>query len=60
MTLKEARNNIGRSVIYIPYKNCSRELIESGIITSVNEIYVFVRYGKDLHSKATRPDNLRF
>jgi hypothetical protein len=43
---------IGRSVVYIPTK-------ETGIVTSKNESFVFVRYGDEMHSKATRPENLK-
>ena len=57
MTLQEARDNIGAWVVYEPYQGCEKE---TGIITSVNDTYVFVKYGNDLHSKATRPENLRF
>ncbi|MEG1565367.1 MAG: hypothetical protein RR342_01330 [Bacilli bacterium] len=60
MTLEQARNNVGRGVVYIPYKDCPKSQIEYGTITSVNDSYVFVRYGKDLHSKATRADDLKF
>lgn len=31
---------------------------EEGVITGLNERFVFVRYGSDQHSKATRPDDL--
>ena len=60
MTLEEARNNIGRYVVYIPFNGCSDNQKELGVITSVNDTYVFVRYGDDLHSKATRPEDLKF
>lgn len=29
------------------------------MVTSVNDTYVFVRYGSDTHSKATRPEDLQ-
>lgn len=60
MTLQEARDNIGALVMYEPYPFCPISLREFGYITSVNDTYVFVRYGNDTHSKATRPENLRF
>ena len=59
MTLEECKNNIGRSVLYIPFEGCDESLYESGIITSTNNKYVFVRYGSDINSKATRPEDLR-
>lgn len=60
MTLEEAKNNIGRYVTYIPFQGCSKDQHELGVITSVNETYVFVRYGNDINSKATRPEDLKF
>ena len=59
MTLEQARNNIGCYVTYIPFKGCDKSQYEIGIITSVNEKYVFVRYGNNLHSKATRAEDLK-
>jgi hypothetical protein len=60
MTLQEAKNNIGKWVVYTPFDGCSKDQKEIGIITSVNESYVFVRYGNELHSKATLPEDLKF
>ena len=59
MTLEEARKNIGRYVTYTPYEGCSKDQLELGVITSVNDHYVFVRYGNDINSKATRPEDLK-
>lgn len=59
MTLEEARKNIGRYVTYTPFKGCSKDQLELGVITSVNERYVFVRYGNEINSKATRPEDLK-
>lgn len=59
MTLEEARNNIGKYVIYTPFGNCTQNQKELGVITSVNDNYVFVRYGNELNSKATRAEDLR-
>jgi hypothetical protein len=55
MTLIEAMNNIGESVIYTPTVGPT----EQGIITSVNHKNVFVRYGSHKHSQATRPEDLK-
>jgi hypothetical protein len=49
MTLEEARGAIGRSVTYIPFIGCEVSQYEYGIITSANDRFVFVRYGKDSH-----------
>lgn len=60
MTLKKARENIGKEVVYIPFNDCAPEDLEPGVITSVNHIHVFVKYEGDLISKATRPRDLKF
>ena len=54
MTLEEARDHIGHGVLYSP---CGGP-VEEGVITSVNEHYVFVRFGADKASKATRAADL--
>jgi hypothetical protein len=54
MTLEEAREHIGDGVVYLP---CGGPA-EDGVITSVNEHYVFARFGTDKASKATRPADL--
>lgn len=46
----------GRAVIYTP-KHGEQE---SGVITSWNDRFVFVRYGDELQSKATDPGDLQF
>lgn len=56
MTLDEARHNVGRLVIY-ERPHCLRE---EGVITSVNDRYVFVRYGSGQTSQATDPADLVF
>ena len=58
MTLEECKQNIGRKVTYIPFKECDPKLHEYGVITSTNDKNVFVRYGNDINSKATRPEDL--
>jgi len=50
-------NDKGRMVIYkkgLPHGN------EEGVITSWNNTYIFVCYGNDKGSKATRPEDLCF
>lgn len=61
MTLDEARGHLARHgeqarVVYQP----SHGPAEEGVITSVSNQYIFVRYGSDAGSKATRPDWLAF
>lgn len=72
ITLAEARDNIGRGVVYNPEsgsdpvsKFCvelgyGRDRLEDGVITGVSGSYVFVRYASDQHSKATDPRQLTF
>ena len=60
MTLEQAKVNIGNEVCFKPlnpfgYENQS---CEYGTITSVNELYVFVRYRGYDNSKATYADDL--
>lgn len=53
MTLSEAKNNIGRMIIYKSFGNTER-----GQITECNSKFVFVRYGNDCIAKATRPEDI--
>jgi hypothetical protein len=55
MTLDDARAHVGDGVVYRPAHGAR----EQGVITSVNDAYVFVRYGADQGSKATRPADLQ-
>jgi hypothetical protein len=55
MTLDEAREHIGGKVTYTQPGTLPPE---EGVITSVNEHYVFVRYGADYGSKATHAHRL--
>jgi hypothetical protein len=52
ITLQEARDNIGRGVVYVP-RHGKRE---DGRISSVNAYYVFVRYSGGV--AATSPEDL--
>lgn len=58
MTLEECKENIGRKVTYIPWKGCDPKLHEYGVITSTNDKNVFVRYGNNINSTATSPEDL--
>jgi hypothetical protein len=61
VTLDEARALIGNAVVYLPSRahiGVSGGQLEEGVITSVNDAYVFVRYGADKHSKATVAEDL--
>ena len=50
MTIEEARAHIGDGVVYTP----AHGEPEDGVITSVNDRFVFVRYGS---SRRARPPN---
>lgn len=54
MTLDEARQHIGAGVVYDPGYGPK----EDGVISSVGEQYVFVRYKGDFFGKATEPARL--
>ena len=57
MTLATARRHIGHPVTYqSPYVDGVPD--EQGVITSVTDMWVFVRYGDESRSKATSPDRL--
>ena len=58
MTIEECRKKIGRVVTYIRCEGGDKILLETGVITWVNDKNVFVRYGSDINSKATRPEDL--
>ena len=48
--------DVGRKVVY----TANHGEKEYGVITSANHVNIFVRYGNDLHSKATAPEQLEF
>ncbi len=52
--IEPTHDDVGRKVIYTAWHNLSEE----GVITSFNDQYIFVRYGGDVNSKATRRTNL--
>lgn len=54
MTLDEARRFIGAGVVYKPHHGPP----EDGIITGVNDYFVFVRYKGDNGAKATYAKDL--
>jgi hypothetical protein len=51
MTLDEARASIGAKVLY----RTAYGRTDDGVISSVNDRWVLVRYGADTGSKATDP-----
>lgn len=58
MTLTAAQDRIGQKVVYrAPHVSPDRPG-EEGVITSVGDIWVYVRFGADAHSKATHPSQL--
>ncbi|OBY33506.1 hypothetical protein [Mycolicibacter kumamotonensis] len=55
MTIDEAREQVGHKVVYRAPHLASDSPGEEGVITSVSDSYAYVRYGADVHSKATYP-----
>jgi len=55
MTLEEARASIGLLVVY----RRPGQPPDQGVITSVNDRHVFVRYGSQVGSAATNPADLQ-
>lgn len=54
MTLDEARAHVGEKVIY----SLRPGQADTGVISSVGDVYVFVLYGRDFTPKATYPGDL--
>ena len=52
--IEPTEEDIGRKVIYYGYEE------EHGVITSFNDVTVFVRYGDDSHSKSTSREDLEY
>lgn len=59
-TLTEARSRVGEKVVYRAPHVSLNEPGEEGVITSVGETFVYVRYGADVTSKATPVERLWF
>jgi hypothetical protein len=58
MTTAEFGEHVGEAVVYTPAGARRTTRREQGVITSVGAFWVFVRYGADIHSKATDPAHL--
>lgn len=58
MKLTEAAERVGQKVVYRPPHVSRRDQGEEGVITSVGEHFVYVRYGADVGSKATAAQDL--
>lgn len=58
MTLDEAREHVGHKVVYRAPHVRRSEAGEEGVVTSVNDHYVFVRYSSKAGSQATYPAQL--
>jgi hypothetical protein len=58
MQLSDAQQD--RKVVYTPYNCCDPKLKKEGVITSIGDVYVYVRYGSDLVSKATLPKDIKY
>jgi hypothetical protein len=51
---------VGRKVVYTPFKGCDPKDKEEGVITGKNSRFVFVQYKGDFHSKATKPEDIKY
>ncbi len=52
----------GDRVLYVPHHangDTTHADCERGVVTSTNEVNVFVRYGAGIHSQATSPEDLQ-
>ncbi len=58
MTLTEARDRVGQKVVYRAPHVGHHQPGEEGVITSVGDTWVYVRYGASTTSKATHPEML--
>ncbi|NKR72937.1 hypothetical protein GS492_09810 [Rhodococcus hoagii] len=56
MTTREARESTGRRVLYA--SPASREVIESGVIVSADDRWIYVLYPGTRRPIKTHPDNL--
>ena len=54
-----SEKDIGARVTYTPFEGCDPDQLEYGVITSFNDTNVFVRYGSNTGSQATRPEDLK-
>lgn len=58
---KLSQKDLGRPVLYIPFKGCDISLYEYGKIKSFNESFIFVVYGRTRgRGVATSPHDLIF
>ena len=57
MTTDQARNAIGRTVVYVPYPGATPEI---GTISGTSSLYVFVQYAGQRGTKATPAELLEF
>lgn len=57
MGIEPKTEDIGRKVLYLSPRG---EIVEEGIIVSINYFYVFVRFGAQQTPKACHRSNLEF
>lgn len=51
----------GRKVIYTPFNSCEPSQKEEGIISSINDKYVFVKFKADwINGVACDPEDLKY
>ena len=59
--MKEKYFEVGTKVIYTPSwvnGDLSHPSCKSGVVTSINNRYIFIKYGNEIHSKATYRSDL--
>ena len=58
--INPTESDIGQKVVYTPFTGCRPEDREEGVITSFNDLCVFVRYGAEYTSKCTNREDLEY
>ena len=52
---------VGQAVIYVPYHahdDLNHEDCEHGVVSSMNDTFIFVRFGASITGQACKPDQL--
>ena len=55
------QSDVGRKVVYNPFKDCNPDQRETGVITSWNDKFIFVRYSNaSTCGISTTPSDIEF
>jgi hypothetical protein len=60
VTLEEARRTVGDGMTYCPTRGKTRTPLDDGVVTSVNDTYVFVRFTVQGGGVACYPEDLEW